>query len=270
MMPTSNGYVLDESPKRLGELVAVPDAERGDRAALRRRLTRDGYLLLRGALDPDLVHRFRRFYLERLAPTGVWDGPGDRARLRQVLFGEIVPGPEYQAFCAQPAVREWYRWFLGGEPHLHRRKIIRHVKPGERGIGFATQAHFDLVYLRDGTDQVLSSWIPLGDCSVRRGGLVYLEGSHHHYLARERAGTARHPAASITADLPALADELDARWLVADYAAGDMVVHTAYTVHAALDNVDTEVRLSTDIRYQRLDQPADQRWQHDWHTDDGL
>jgi ectoine hydroxylase-related dioxygenase (phytanoyl-CoA dioxygenase family) len=26
--------------------------------------------------------------------------------------------------------------------------------------------------------------------------------------------------------------------LVADYAAGDVVVHTAHTVHAALDNVD--------------------------------
>jgi hypothetical protein len=49
-----------------------------------------------------------------------------------------------------------------------------------------------------------------------------------------------------------------------------MVVHTAYTVHAALDNVDTEMRLSTDIRYQREDLPVDQRWQNHWHTGDGL
>lgn len=156
-MLTSNGYRLDESPARLGELTPVPSTELGDRAALRRRLTRDGYLWLRGVLDPDLVRGFREYYFSRMAPTGVWDGPGDRARIRQVLFGEVVPGPEYQAFCAQPAVREWYRWFLDGEPHLHRRKIIRHVKPGEHGIGLATQAHYDLVYLRDGTDQVLSS-----------------------------------------------------------------------------------------------------------------
>jgi hypothetical protein len=265
---TSNGYRLDESPKRLGELTPTPDAELTDRTALRRRLARDGYLWLRGALDPDLVHGFRQYYLERMTPTGVWEGPGDRARMRQVLFGEIVPGPEYQEFCAQPAILEWYRWFLGGEPHLHRRKIIRHVKPGEQGIGLATQAHYDLVYLRDGTDQVLSSWIPLGDCPVQRGGLVYLEGSHHHYRARD--GARSHPAASITADLPGLADELDTRWLVADYKAGDMMVHTAYTVHAALDNVDTEVRLSTDIRYQRVDLPVDERWQNDWHSEDGL
>lgn len=79
-------------------------------------------------------------------------------------------------------------------------------------------------------------------------------------------------AASITADLPRLAEEYGSRWLVADYRAGDMVVHSAYTVHAALDNVDPDgfVRLSTDIRYQRADQPIDLRWQNHWHDGDGL
>ena len=28
-----------------------------------------------------------------------------------------------------------------------------------------------------------------------------------------------------------------------DYAAGDVVIHTAHTIHAALDNVSTDVRL---------------------------
>ena len=52
-MLTSNGYLLDESAGRLGELEAVPDQERGDRQALRARLGRDGYLFLRGVLDPE-------------------------------------------------------------------------------------------------------------------------------------------------------------------------------------------------------------------------
>ena len=43
-------------------------------------------------------------------------------------------------------------------------------------------------------------------------------------------------------------------------------------MHAALDNVDTNgrMRLSTDIRYQRLDEPIDWRWQEHWHDRDGL
>ena len=155
---------------------------------------------------------------------------------------------------------------------MHKRRILRHVRPGETGIGTATQAHYDLVYLREGTDRVLSMWIPLGDCSIETGGLAYLEGSHHRVLAAERAGTLRMPAASITADLPGLADEYDARWLLADYRAGDVVVHSAHIVHASTDNVtpDDRIRLSTDIRYQRASEPIDWRWQEHWSDTDGL
>jgi len=259
-MPTSNGYVLDESPGRFGRLNAVPEEELGDREALRARLTRDGYLFLRGLLAADDVQAFREYYFARIPAVE------DRARFRKVLFGEIVPGAEYAAFCA--GLRGWFEWFLGGEAFLHRRKIIRQTRPGENGVGTATQAHYDLVYLREGTDQVLSAWIPLGDCPVALGGLTYLEGSHHRVLREDRRS--KRPAASITADLPALAEEYDARWLVADYAAGDVVVHTAHTIHAALDNVATGVRLSTDIRYQRADDAVDARWQSDWHDQDGL
>lgn len=259
---TSNGYVLDE--QRVGALVPVPQFERANRARLRERLSRDGYLFLTGMLDPLVVQSFREYYFEC---TGA---ATDRASYRKVLFDQIVPGPEYAAFCAQPALKGWFEWFLGGEPFLHRRKIIRQTAPGENGIGTATQAHYDLVYLREGSDHVLSAWIPLGDCPVSRGGLTYLEGSHHRVLAEEAAGLLKRPAASMTADLPGLAEEYDANWLVTDYAAGDVVIHTAHTIHAALDNVSTDMRLSTDIRYQRADDAIDARWQDHWHDQDGL
>ncbi|TWD81798.1 ectoine hydroxylase-related dioxygenase (phytanoyl-CoA dioxygenase family) [Kribbella amoyensis] len=273
-MLTSNGYRLDGAPHRLGSLVPVPDDVRCDRDALRARLRRDGYLYLPGLLDPADVLAFRAYYF---ATTGLADEVGrprevDRAELRRVLFSEVVPGPEYEAFCTQPALRDWFAWFFAGDTFLHRRKIIRHTAPGENGIGTATQAHYDLVYLREGTDRVLSAWIPLGDCPVSRGGLTYLENSHQRVLRDEAAGLLKRPAASITADLPGLADSYDARWLTADYAAGDVVVHTAHIVHAALDNVDPAglMRLSTDIRYQPADQAIDARWQRHWHDRDGL
>jgi ectoine hydroxylase-related dioxygenase (phytanoyl-CoA dioxygenase family) len=117
---------------------------------------------------------------------------------------------------------------------------------------------------------VLSAWIPLGDCPVSRGGLTYLERSHHRVLAEEAAGKLKRPAASITADLPALAEQYDANWLVTDYAAGDVVIHTAHMIHAALDNVSDVTRLSTDIRYQRADEAVDARWQAHWHDKDWL
>lgn len=283
-MLTSNGYVLDTAPNRLGELAPVPDGERTDRERLWHRLRRDGYLFLRGALDRERVLAFRRYYFETLAAVGLirkgsdpvdgfaaeWDVP--RGALRQLLFGDIVAGNVYAQFCAQPAIRDWYAWFFGGETFLHRRKIIRHTRPGENGIGTATQAHYDLLYIREGTDRVLTSWIPLGDCPIALGGLIYLEGSHHRMRAEETSAAVKRPAAWMTPDLPGLADKHDNRWLIADYAAGDVMIHSAYMIHAALDNVDTagRMRLSTDIRYQRAGHPIDWRWQNDWSDGDGL
>jgi ectoine hydroxylase-related dioxygenase (phytanoyl-CoA dioxygenase family) len=76
----------------------------------------------------------------------------------------------------------------------------------------------------------------------------------------------------MTKDLPALAERVDTRWLVADYEAGDMVVHSPYMVHAATVNTSSEgrIRLSTDIRYQRVQDEIDARWQNHWSLDDML
>lgn len=282
-MFTSNGYVLDESPQRMGRLHPVADHERTDRDALWTRMRRDGYLFLRGHLDPMLVTGFRDYYFDKLRGTGLVDpqsravdgrdsgGEIDRGLMRSILFDEIVPGPVYAALTAHPAVRKWFAWFLDDEVHLHQRRIIRHIRPGEAGIGTATQAHYDLVYLREGTDRVLSIWIPLGDTPVELGGLCYLEGSHRWVMSDERNGILRR-AEWITADLPSLAEEHDSRWLLADYAAGDVVVHSSHIVHAATDNVDPaqRIRLSTDIRYQRVSDPIDWRWQEHWYEGDGL
>lgn len=283
-MLTSNGYILDESPHRLGALEPVGELELEDKDALWDRLRRDGYLYIKGMLPKPDVEGFRRHYFASLAHTGLTapgsdpalglagPAPADRQRLRETLYGSIVPGEEFSALCRHPRIVEWFSWFLGEDTFLHRRKIIRHTQPGDSGIGTATQAHYDLVYLREGTDRVLSMWVPLGDCPVTRGGLVYLERSHHWVLEGERAGTLALPARSITADLPRLAEKHDSRWLVTDYEAGDVVIHSAHIVHAALDNADPDgvMRLSTDIRYQRVSEPIDWRWQNDWHEADGL
>ncbi len=283
---TSNGYRLAEDPGRLGRLEPVPEADRADARKLRQRLAHSGCLYLPGLLDPDLVLAFRRHYFAALASAGLIV-PGtdpvsgtaadrqsiDHSALRRILFQEIVPGPEYEALCRTPALVQFFaKLFETDRLHLHRRKIIRHVGPGESGVGTATQAHYDLVYLREGTDHVLSAWIPLGDVPLARGPLIYLDGSHRRVRAEEAAGTLKRPAASMTADLPALADDHDARWLVTDFRAGDVMIHTAHVIHASLDNrhPDGAFRLSTDIRYQPAGLPVDARWQQHWHDRDGL
>ena len=134
-----------------------------------------------------------------------------------------------------------------------------------------------------------TSWIPIGDVPVEMGGLVYLEGSHtwgvrmeeefrgqNHTMSREEQINAYNKNMSstgwLTKDLPHLADRLDTRWLIADYEAGDMVVHSAYMIHAATINESHEgrLRLSTDIRFQRVRDEIDVRWNNHWSMDDML
>ena len=146
-----------------------------------------------------------------------------------------------------------------------------------------------VTYLRAGTDKVATSWIPIGDIPVKMGGLVYLEGSdtwgrrmeaefraQNDGMSREEQISAYNKNMSssgwLTKDLPELANRLDSRWLVADYEAGDMVVHSAYMIHAATTNEaeDGTMRLSTDIRFQRVRDEVDVRWNNHWSMDDML
>ena len=121
------------------------------------------------------------------------------------------------------------------------------------------------------------------------GGLIYLEKSHVWGREMEaefqRRSTDLPPEERVSAynkhmsssgwldkNVVALADKIGSRWLAADYEAGDMVVHDPYMVHASTMNVDpaNRMRLSSDIRYQRVRDEIDVRWANHWSLDDML
>ncbi|HCF85170.1 MAG TPA: dehydrogenase, partial [Ktedonobacter sp.] len=76
----------------------------------------------------------------------------------------------------------------------------------------------------------------------------------------------------ISTNLVEMADRFKSRWLIADYDAGDLVIHSPYMIHAATQNHDpmNRIRLSTDIRYQRTDDSIDRRWAKNWVPGDNL
>jgi len=290
----SNGFTLDMSERCLGDLVPSDPARPMDE--LRRQYRRQGYLWLKGLLDPDEVLAFRRRYFEAMRPTGlvapgtdaalgIYSGGGENgAQIGQVMLA-VVRWAYYEAFCMSKPIVAFYEEFLGGAVYLHKRKLVRHTKPGDP---HCTGAHYDLVYLRGGTDRLCTSWIPIGDTPVEMGGLMYLEGSDAfgrdleakyaaqagELSAEERVKAYNKYMATgwLTKDLPTLATDAGGRWLVADYASGDMVVHSPYMIHASSMNTDAggRLRLSTDIRYQNLQDQIDARWQNHWSFDDGL
>ncbi len=291
----SNGFAMVMGPERFGWL--TPSDASQPLARLWEQFAAQGYLWLKGALDRREVLDFRRRFFAAfvdvglLAPgsdpaEGVFSGSHQGKAAVSHRLAEIVRWASYEAFCLMAPIRDFYEAALGGPVYLHKRKLLRLTVPGDPTC---TGAHYDLTYLRGGTDRVYTSWIPIGDAPAEMGGLVYLEGSdawgrrmEADYAARSadlapeeriRAYN-RHMAAGgwITKDLPGLADRLAARWLAADYEAGDMMIHSAHMIHAATVNEDPahRMRLSTDIRYQLVADPIDGRWGRDWSPDDGL
>jgi ectoine hydroxylase-related dioxygenase (phytanoyl-CoA dioxygenase family) len=243
------------------------------------------------------VLAFRRRYFSAFQETGLlkpgtdpveglYAGPGEqKAPVRDIVL-DIVRWAAYEAFCLMKPIWNFYEEFLGGPVYLHKRKIIRHENPGNLNC---TGAHYDLTYLRGGSEKVYTSWIPIGDVPVEMGGLLYLEGSDAFVRKTEAEFTAKNaelpPEERISAynknmtqggwltkDLPSLAERLDTRWLMANYEAGDMVVHSAYMIHAASLNqsVENRIRVSTDIRYQLVNEKIDERWGNDWSLNDKL
>jgi hypothetical protein len=257
-----------------GAPVAMPpspmrESQEADDTEQRRRLDGDGYLFLRGALPIEQVTECRRqvleVYREALQPgTALLEGlcadpipPGVFTAANALRANRV---PAYAALCHSAAVIGTHERLLGGLIHLHRRKIIRLLPPGGR-VG---DVHQDFCYLAEGTVDVLTSWIPLGDVPIEVGGLMVLEGSHVH-------GALPHCRQMAPPD--AMREELGGAWRTADYRLGDMVIFRATLVHTGLDNVDGEgrrIRLSSDTRYQRVDAPLDPRWQNEWHPLDGL
>ena len=291
----SNGCVLSTDAHRLGWL--EPTDPSRSMTALREQYQAQGYLWLKGILDRNEVLAFRQRFFEAFQETGflapgsnpvdgIYSGIKEHQETVHHIWMEATRWPEYEAFCQSPAIWNFYEAFLGGTPFLHKRKIIRYTTPADT---HCTGGHYDLIYLRAGTDRICSSWIPFGDTPVEMGGLLYLEGSDALGRKMEAEFSIKNadlpPEERISAynknmreggwisnDLPALANLFDGRWLIADYEAGDMVVHSPYILHASTLNTDAQgrMRLSTDIRYQRADDAIDPRWQNYLTIDDKL
>jgi ectoine hydroxylase-related dioxygenase (phytanoyl-CoA dioxygenase family) len=291
----ANGKRLSTLANRMGALVPTDPAIGAQ--AIRARFEEHGYVWLKGFLQRADIIAFRGWVFSHLSAAGLIE-PGsnpmlglassglvEKAVVDRILMA-LVRSVAFEGFCAQPRLAQFMDEYLDGISYLHKRKIMRFTQPGTT---VATPAHYDLVYLRGGTTRIVTAWIPLGDTPVDMGGLVYLEGSHA--IGKRMEAEFREKSDGLTAeeqisaynrnmseggwvskDLPEMAERFDTRWLVAGYEAGDVVLHSPYMIHASTTNQSTErlIRLSTDIRYQNVEDEIDARWANHWSLGDML
>lgn len=279
---TSSGFELDRSPSKFGFLRPSSDAL-DDVPELNRRLTEDGYLYIPGFFEREDILEARRSLLGGLAERGFLDqvAPLMEGRVKENVRIAFEPevaqqNPHTRSIVFGSELQGFYE-SLFGESILHFSYIW--LRTISRGLG--TVPHCDMVYMGRGTHNLLTCWIPYGDVSLELGGLMVLENSHKkadklaNYLSHDvDAYCENRPAdvkkikeeggwshsGALSKNPVTLQEKLGGRWLTAEFRAGDFLTFGMNTVHASLDNHTDCVRLSSDTRYQRASEPADERW----------
>jgi hypothetical protein len=271
MLLTANGHPLDTTSIRFGELEQANHLI-SDPSALRECLAERGYLFIRGLLDPTLVLEARREILLKYAILGevddrhpideaiAGDGNGVQTANLRAFSESVRTGANYLRVTDAPELLEIHERLLEGRVRSFDMRWPRFVRPGE-GCGF----HCDGPYMNRGTSRILSSWIPLGRVHRTEGALLLLEGSHHSERLEQGylgADADRDGLTWLDADPSVVQREYGSRWLTTDFEPGDVLVFGMHTLHGALDNQSPHgrCRLSSDSRYQRVDEPADPRW----------
>ncbi len=233
---------------------------RDDGAALRRRADRDGYLFLRDFADKAAILEARRDMAAILAGVG-WTDAGtdpDEAITSHpaVLAGTPDFTPVYDTIqCLESfhslahdaAILDLLAEILGPDVLLQPSNIARVIFPS--GLEHTTPAHQDFVHIQ-GTPDVWTAWLPLGDCPESLGGLSVLTGSH-------KAGVLPVSKSLGAGGLRAHFERIGGEWVSSPFNVGDVLFFHSHTVHRGLPNRSgNRIRLSVDYRYQRASDPV--------------
>jgi ectoine hydroxylase-related dioxygenase (phytanoyl-CoA dioxygenase family) len=261
---TSNGLPVSTAPERFGLLREAPA-----RAEWRSQYLQDGYLVLRGAVDAAVVLAARTAYLSRfdsklpktLPAHGISGHPAH----------DFVRSGDFTSLADHPVFAELAATLLDADVHRVPRTPLRHFI---KGTDRASRAHTDRTYLNESAESCITLWVPLGDCPMQAGSLMYLEGSHiianiEEQLRSDAPSDRADDKRPISHDLNWVAERAQSRWLTADFAAGDVVAHVPTIVHASLDPQSDFMRVSTDLRFLHNNIAIDARWQGHWAADDG-
>lgn len=183
--------------------------------------------------------------------------------------------------CKHPVLLDFMARFTGWSENTRplERTLLRNNIPETKAIG----VHYDQIFLRYGEPTSVTVWVPMGDIRINGGGLMYLENGtrsftsffnhltnadidpghglgkdfEEQFAAKAKAtGLSDEEAKSafnknmlesgILTDGPAeFGRTHKRRWLVSDYQAGDVVLHSPYTVgpfYCSVSAVLTSIR----------------------------
>ena len=244
----------------------------GDAAALRDRMAKDGYLLVRQLHDPKLVLKARTTILAYMRDqtqcidpnTPLIDGMITNDSKAPNMMGktDITHHPDVKAVLEGQRVFDFFNTYFGETSRTFDYKWLRAV-----GKDTGTAAHYDFVYMGRGSERLHTIWTPFGRLTPEQGTLAMLVGSHN--LASFEKLRLTYGRMDVDRDLIQgwfTDDPLDITtrfggvWRTAAFEMGDVMIFGMHTLHASTTNTTNRYRLSCDVRYQPKADPIDDRW----------
>jgi hypothetical protein len=215
-----------------------------DPQLLRERLRQDGYVFVRGLIDPSLVGSADEQARAALRRAGWVDADGRaltpvrRGDWTDAGFRGFGIAADVHRLAYESGPQRLMSMLLGCGAFVYPVKVPRAVYPDRLAPDHRGRfVHQDYAVI--GKQDMFTMWIPLQDLPIETGPLAVLPGSSRRGWARpERLADSSHGWASI------------------HFRQGDVLVFHCLTWHAALPNVTDRLRLSVDVRWQLQQEPV--------------
>ena len=226
---------------------------------------RDGYVKLRGVIDPDVLNSFGPQITTKVIELNTQELPLEERDTYGKAFLQVSnlwrEDPTVEAFVRSPDLARLAAQLLGVEGVRLYHDQALYKEPG----GGITPWHADQYYWPLASDRCVTIWIPLQDTPAEMDPLTFAVGSHRFDVGR---------------DLP-ISDESEEQlqqllteqeYAVDDdpYALGDVSFHRGWTFHRAGPNTGAEPRRVMTMIYMdaemRLDEPTNENRRIDLAT----
>ena len=258
--PSDEMCILEDSSHLLSDI-----------AGLKARMQQDGFLLLRGLIGREKVLQARQTILqhmdrkEALTPnTPVLEGVMPKGGRSVQMMGRkgIAIDPDVMDVVESDELFQFFERYFGEPALTFNYKWLRAVGNEEY-----TGAHMDTVYMGQGSANLHTVWIPLGDIDVEQGTLAMCVASNRlETFARIRQTYGRmdvdrdRTEGWFSKDPMEIVEKFGGRWVTGNFRAGDVMIFGMHTMHASTTNLTNRFRLSCDVRFQPASEPADPRW----------
>eukprot|EP01094_Clydonella_sp_ATCC50884_P003657 TRINITY_DN12794_c0_g1_i1.p1 TRINITY_DN12794_c0_g1~~TRINITY_DN12794_c0_g1_i1.p1 ORF type:complete len:291 (+),score=77.46 TRINITY_DN12794_c0_g1_i1:88-960(+) len=219
-----------------GALDALLDAAYEVSAEQRECYERDGFVVVRGLLDPAVLEAYREPIMRKVMElNGLKHKPLEERTTYERAFVQVVnlwcKSEQVKRFVFGRRVASVAAQLMGCEgARLYHDQAL--CKESAGGI---TPAHVDQFYWPLASTNTITAWIPLQYTPLEMGPLCFVVGSHHQ---QEVVDTAKRFAISdeSEAELKKVVEAKSLQVYEEAFALGDVSFHSGWTLHHAGEN----------------------------------